>query len=67
MSDKLRVVTHEGELKIGDYTLKTFVFEDGTAMFEKESFEGFWEYLANGGTLSESDASTMAKFVKGVE
>lgn len=56
----------ESVLEIAGYKLKTVVLEDGTRMFDAESFNGFWKHLETA-DLTEKDAKKIARFVKGVK
>jgi len=64
MEEKLPVATHSADLKIGGYTLKCHVLDDGRRIIEADSLVGFFEYLGREDTtFSPDDAMEVAKFI----
>ena len=59
---------YEGELKIGNAVLKTFVLDDGRRIIEKEGLENFFRMMEDGTLMiTEKDAEGIARFIHGVD
>ena len=64
MKEEIPKATHEGEVKVGNITLRVFHLNDGTRVIEQNSFNDFLEWLGAGGELTEEKALEIAKLLK---
>ncbi len=67
MADNIPKSIMQGELKIGNFILKTHVLDDGRRIIEEESLIEFFAYLANGGRVTTEDGEGLAKFIRGID
>ncbi|MEE9160003.1 MAG: hypothetical protein V3U60_16660 [Gammaproteobacteria bacterium] len=65
MSDLPQVV-HSGTVNIGSFELTVHVLDNGKRVIDEEYLCGFFEFIENGGPLTEKDGLALAKLIHGV-
>lgn len=69
MDENLPVAIKSVELKVGNIILVGHVLSNGQRIFEADSMEAFFDYMASPGSpvITEEEAFKIARFVKGLE
>lgn len=55
------------KLQIGSAELVVHVLDNGERVVDADSFEGFLEYLADGGPMTQEDAEKIAQLMRTVQ
>lgn len=67
MPEPLPESVHQATLRIMGVDLKVHVLGDGRRIIESDSLADFLDAMANGPRLTEEEADSLARFVKGLD
>jgi hypothetical protein len=66
LCDSIPQAIWEGKIKAGSIELRCYVLDDGQRIIDSEDFEKLFISIQDGTfTLTDSEATTLAKFIKG--